>query len=62
MRNHLYGIGTRMNDQADPEHPGTDPEPDTEDPDDKPESLKNKQELTLQVNDNWEVIHGMELE
>ena len=62
VRNHLYGIGTRMNDQADPEHPGTDPEPDTEDPDDKPESLKNKQELTLQVNDNWEVIHGMELE
>ena len=62
VRNHLYGIGTRMNDQADPEHPGTDPEPDTEDPDDKPESLNNKQELTLQVNDNWEVIHGMELE
>lgn len=62
VRNHLYGIGTRMNDHADPEKPGTDPEPDTEDPDDKPESLKNKQELTLQVNDNWEVIHGMELE
>lgn len=62
VRNHLYGIGTRMNDQADPEKPGTDPEPGTEDPDDKPESLKNKQELTLQVNDNWEVIHGMELE
>ena len=62
VRNHLYGIGTRMNDQADPEKPGTDPEPDTEDPDDKPESLNNKQELTLQVNDNWEVIHGMELE
>ena len=62
VRNHLYGIGTRMNDQADPEKPGTDPEPGTEDPDDKPESLNNKQELILQVNDNWEVIHGMELE
>lgn len=65
VRNHLYGIGTRMNDQADPEHPGTDPDPDptpTPDPDDEPEPLNNKQELTLRVNDNWEVIHGMELE
>ena len=63
VRNHLYGIGTRMNDQADPENPGTDPDPDpTPDPDDDPESLNNKQELTLRVNDNWEVIHGMELE
>lgn len=68
VRNHLYGIGTRMNDQADPTNPGKDPDPEvpgeTPDPDDpdKPESLNNKQELTLRVNDNWEVIHGMELE
>lgn len=65
VRNHLYGIGTRMNDEADPEKPGVDPEPDPnpdpEDPD-KPESLNNKQELVLKVNDNWEVIHGMELD
>lgn len=60
VRNHLYGIGTRMED--DPGN-GTDPEPtDPEDPDDKPESLNNKQELVLIVNDNWEVIHGMELD
>lgn len=59
VRNHLYGIGTRMND--DPGE-GTDPEPDPSDPDDQPESLNNKQELVLKVNDNWEVIHGMELE
>jgi hypothetical protein len=62
VRNHLYGIGTRMND--DPGE-GTDPEPDPNpDPDDpdKPESLNNKQELVLKVNDNWEVIHGMELD
>lgn len=61
VRNHLYGIGTRMTD-----NPGggtdTDPDPDPEDPEDKPESLNNKQELILKVNDNWEVIHGMELE
>lgn len=63
VRNHLYGIGTRMNDEADPDKPGTDPEPGTPDPEkDKPESLNNKQELVLKVNDNWEVIHGMELE
>ena len=62
VRNHLYGIGTRMNDEANPEQPGVDPDPNPEDPDDKPESLNNKQELVLKVNDNWEVIHGMELE
>lgn len=62
VRNHLYGIGTRMNDEADPEQPGVDPDTDPEDPDDKPESLNNKQELVLKVNDNWEVIHGMELD
>ncbi len=59
VRNHLYGIGTRMTDNP---GEGTDPEPDPEDPEDKPESLNNKQELILKVNDNWEVIHGMELE
>lgn len=63
VRNHLYGIGTRMNDEANPTNPGTDPEPGTPDPEkDKPESLNNKQELVLRVNDNWEVIHGMELD
>lgn len=67
VRNHLYGIGTRMNDEADPENPDKDPDPEVpgETPDDdkdKPESLNNKQELVLKVNDNWEVIHGMELD
>lgn len=52
VRNHLYSIGTRTLDQ--PVTPGTDP--------DEPESLVNKQELVLKVNDNWEVIHNMELE
>lgn len=67
VRNHLYGIGTRMNDQANPNKPGTDPDPtdpeETPEPGkDQPESLNNKQELVLRVNDNWEVIHGMELD
>lgn len=62
VRNHLYGIGTRMNDEANPGKPGVDPDPDPENPNDKPESLNNKQDLVLKVNDNWEVIHGMELD
>lgn len=53
VRNHLYGIGERL--KADPTNPGTDPG-------DKPQSLKKKQDITLKVNDNWEVIHKMELE
>lgn len=68
LRNHLYGVGDRISDYVpgtDPDDSGdgTDPDPDP-DPDtdgDDPESLNNKQELTLRVNDNWEVIHGMEL-
>lgn len=62
VRNHLYGIGIRMNDEANPGKPGVDPDPDPKNPNDKPESLNNKQELVLKVNDNWEVIHGMELD
>ena len=62
VRNHLYGIGTRMDDEANPGKPGVDPDPDPKNPNDKPESLNNKQELVLKVNDNWEVIHGMELD
>lgn len=52
VRNHLYGLGKRPS--ANPTIPGTDP--------DKPEPLNKKHELTLRVNDNWEVIHQMELE
>lgn len=59
VRNHLYGIGTRTLD--DPGN-GTDPEPETNPDTDNPESLNTKQDLTLQVNDNWEVIHKMEIE
>lgn len=56
VRNHLYGIGERALDN--PTNPGN---PDPSNPD-KPEPLNKKQELTLRVNDNWEVIHQMELE
>ena len=52
VRNHLYGIGTKTADGIDPENPGTD----------TPEPLKKKQELTLRVNDNWDIIHSLEIE
>ena len=55
VRNHLYGIGERALDNP------TDPTPDPENPD-NPEPLNKKQELTLRVNDNWEVIHKMEID
>lgn len=58
VRNHLYGLGNRTSD--DPGQ-GTDPEP-TPGDDDNPISLDNKHEIELVVNDNWEVIHEMELE
>lgn len=54
VRNHLYGIGVRSKDKPNPGGGSTDP--------DQPEPLNKKQELTLRVNDNWEVIHQMELE
>ena len=59
VRNHLYGIGNRKWDTGvPPTQPDKDPDK-TPDPDDKPESLNKKEQLTLRVNDNWEVIHNM---
>lgn len=52
VRNHIYGIGLR-NDGDNPTDPGTDP--------DKPQDL-NDETLVLRVNDNWEMIHQMEID
>lgn len=54
VRNHLYGIGVRTS--KTPDNPGQDPDGDD------PQSLKKAQSITLRVNDNWEVIHKMEIE
>lgn len=56
LRNHLYGIGKKT-----AEGNGTDKEDPDPDPDgpDIPQDLNTKQEIQLQVNDNWEVIHQM---
>lgn len=57
LRNHLYSVGTKST-----ENPGggTDPEIPTEP--ENPEDLSTKQDLLLQVNDNWELIHKMEID
>lgn len=55
VRNHLYSIGEKaIANPTDPENPGPDPE--------NPEDLSKGQILTLRVNDNWEVIHKLEVE
>lgn len=48
-RNHLYGIGTKATDANDPTN-------------DDPQTLNTKEDIVLKVNDNWEVIHTMEIE
>lgn len=59
LRNHLYGIGKKT-----AEGNGTDKEDPDEEPDgpDNPQDLTTKQDILLQVNDNWEMIHQMEVD
>ena len=65
LRNHLYGVGVKNKEKpntGDPSDPDPDdPDPDGPDPED-PEDLNTKQDLLMQVNDNWELIHKMEVE
>lgn len=65
VRNHLYSVGVRNSgdNPVDPENPDPDPvDPiDPTDPDDKPQDLNNES-LILRVNDNWEMIHNMEVD
>lgn len=74
-RNHLYNLGIKTNDieggddptdededgNPDPVDPKPEPDPDGggEDPEDQPEDLSKGQNLLLNVNDNWEIIHQM---
>lgn len=56
VRNHLYSVGKKYTDGK-PTDP-TDPDPTP----DEPQDLSKNQDLELQVNSNWEVIHRMELD
>ena len=49
VRNHLYTVGEKTSDAYDPET-------------DDPEDLSKGMNLILRVNDNWELIHRMEVE
>lgn len=51
VRNHLYTLGHKSSDDS-----TTDPDPD------EPEDLSKNQDLVIKVNDNWEVIHKMEID
>lgn len=57
-RNHLYSLGLKTEDGG-----GTKPKPDP-DPEgpDTPEDLSKGQDLLINVNDNWEIIHNMEID
>lgn len=57
VRNHLYNIGVRDNGDGGGENPDPQPNPDP----DKPQDL-NDETLILRVNDNWEMIHQMEVD
>lgn len=64
-RNHLYSLGMKTNDIEGGGEPGTTdpdpkPQPDPDpNPEDKPEDLSKGQDLLINVNDNWEIIHQM---
>lgn len=66
VRNHMYNLGMKISNgttDPDPSNPTPDPDP-KPNPDpgkDEPEDLTKSQNLILKVNDNWEVIHKMEL-
>lgn len=67
VRNHMYNLGVKTSNgttDPDPSNPTPDPDPDKPKPEpgtDQPEDLSKSQNLILKVNDNWEVIHKMEL-
>lgn len=65
LRNHLYGVGVKSKEKPNTGDP-SDPDPDNPDPSDPdpedPVDLNTKQDLLVQVNDNWELIHKMEVE
>lgn len=71
VRNHMYNIGVKVDQNIKPEPGKPDPNPDpTPDPDpdkpkpgtDEPEDLSKGQNLVLKVNDNWETIHQLGIE
>lgn len=62
VRNHMYNLGVKTSTGTTTPPDPNKPDPDKPDPGkDQPEDLTKSQNLILKVNDNWEVIHKMEL-
>lgn len=64
VRNHMYNLGVKTNQDTKPEpgNPDPDPTPNPNPGTDKPEDLSKGQNLVLKVNDNWETIHQLVIE
>lgn len=65
FRNHVYSLGLKAQDTdegpVDPTDP-TDPKPEPDDDKDEPSDLSVGQNLLINVNDQWEIIHQMEID
>lgn len=70
FRNHVYSLGLKAQDTdnggpvdpTDPTTPEPDPKPEPDDDMDKPSDLSVGQNLLINVNDQWEIIHQMEID
>lgn len=70
FRNHVYSLGLKAQDTdnggpvdpTDPDTPEPDPKPEPDDDKDKPSDLSVGQNLLINVNDQWEIIHQMEID
>ena len=67
FRNHVYSLGLKAQDTdggpVDPTDPVTpDPKPEPDDDKDEPSDLSVGQNLLINVNDQWEIIHQMEID
>lgn len=67
FRNHVYSLGLKAQDTdggpVDPTDPVTpDPKPEPDDDKDEPSDLSVGQNLLINVNDQWEIIHQMKID
>lgn len=67
FRNHVYSLGLKAQDTdegpVDPTDPVTpDPKPEPDNDKDEPSDLSVGQNLLINVNDQWEIIHQMEID
>lgn len=70
FRNHVYSLGLKAQDTdnggpvdpTDPTTPEPDPKPEPDNGKDEPSDLSVGQNLLINVNDQWEIIHQMEID